>query len=360
MSDNSSGFDVAKCGSILEPHPLVVDTGGGRLGDVDPLVDRPLVTAVVTTYDRPDLVKRAIESVRAQTYAPMEFLVIEDGTEVGINDWLRKNGYDDVRYVRHAENCGLAGARNTALALADGDYVAFLDDDDAWKPKRVERQVSLLASLSPAAETRVAVVYCGLESRQNGTVQSILHPQNDGELAVSIRECGASTVQSACLFRRRALLDVGGFDESLPSSIDHDIWMSLAVAGYEVRALDEPLVISFDDFADSMMTNTDQRIRGVRMYVEKWRPTYREWFGPTSGERYAQRYFAYTVGRLAATKLVTGQFDDATRAFRAIVGEVDAIEMPYAARSCAWLVAETGVKRFLPPAVVRVLARAVK
>jgi glycosyltransferase involved in cell wall biosynthesis len=318
------------------------------------------VTAVVTTYDRPKLVRRAVESVLDQTYAPLEFLVVEDGTDSGVAAWLREAGHDAVRYVRHADNRGLAGARNTALALADGDYVAFLDDDDAWKPERIERQVSLLGSLSASERRRIAVVYCGLESRQDGTVQSILHPENDGDLAASIRDCGASTVQSACLFRRPALLDVGGYDEELPSSIDHDIWMSLAVAGYEVRALDEPLVVSFDDFADSMMTNTDQRIRGVRMYVEKWRPTYREWFGPSAGDRYARRYFARVVGRLAATKLVTGRVDEAARAARAIATEVDVTDYPYAARVCATLLAETGVKRFLRPGAVRLLARAVK
>jgi glycosyltransferase involved in cell wall biosynthesis len=343
-----------------EPHTLAVDTSGGRLDDVEATADRPLVTAVVTTYDRPELVKRAVKSVLDQTYAPLEFLIVEDGTDSGVAAWLCETGHDAVRYVRHADNQGLAGARNTAIALADGDYIAFLDDDDAWKPDRIARQVSLLASLSPLEHRQVAVVYCGLESRQDGDVQSILHPKNDGDLAASIRDYGASTVQSACLFRRAALLNVGGYDEELPSSIDHDIWMSLAVAGYEVRAIDEPLVVSFDDFADSMMTNTDQRIRGVRMYVEKWRPTYREWFGPSAGDRYARRYFTRVVGRLAATKLVTGQIEEAARAAQAIVAEIELTDYLYTARVCATMLAETGVKRFLSPRAVRLLARAIK
>ena len=343
-----------------EPHPLAVDTGGGRLDDAGATAERPLVTAVVTTYDRPKLVRRAVESVFDQTYAPLEFLVVEDGTDSGVAAWLRESGHDAVRYVRHANNQGLAGARNTALALATGDYVAYLDDDDAWKPERIERQVSLITSLSESELDRLGVVYCGLESRQNSAVQSILHPENDGDLAASIRDRGASTVQSACLFRRAALLDVGGYDEELPSSIDHDIWMSLAVAGYEVRALDEPLVVSFDDFADSMMTNTDQRIRGVRMYVEKWRPTYCEWFGPSVGDRYARRYFARVVGRLVATKFVTGQVDEAARAARAIATEADVTDYPYTVRICAMMLAETSVKRFLPPIATRLSARAIK
>lgn len=346
--------------TVDDPHPLAVDTGGGRLDDRDPTIDRPLVTAVVTTYDRPTQAKRAIQSVQAQTYVPLEFLVVEDGTDTDLKTWLTENDYTNVRYVRHAENQGLAGARNTALALANGDYIAFLDDDDAWKPARIEYQMQLLSSLQDAERQETAVVYCGLESRQDGQIQSILYPENDGNLAESIRTHGASTVQSACLFDRTALLDVGGYDETLPSSIDHDIWMSLAVAGYAARTVETPLVISFDDFADSMMTNTDQRISGVRQYVEKWRPTYREWFGPKEGEQYAQRYFNQVIGRLAATKLVTGQLSESATALQAIFDQADTRQYAHAIVIFTILCLEKMVKRFLPPSIVRTLTNIIK
>lgn len=339
-----------------DPHTLALDTGSGQFDGAETPSTQSLVTAVVTTYDRPESAKRAITSVVEQTYAPLECIVVEDGTDTGVHRWIREAGHDEVRYVRHAENQGLAGSRNTALALAGGDYVAFLDDDDVWKPDRIERQMTLLKSLSAPERRKVAVVYCGVESRHGEKVQSILHPENDGDLANSIRERGASTVQSACLFRKTALLDVGGYDESLPSSIDHDIWMALATGGYEVRALDEPLVVSDTEFAASMMTDTNNRIDGVSMYVDKWLPTYREWFGPTRGDRYAQRYFARAVARLAATKFVTGQFGQAARALRAILEEANCREYGYVAYCCGILCAELAVKRFFPPSVVRTLA----
>jgi glycosyltransferase involved in cell wall biosynthesis len=342
------------------PHPLTIDTGGGYLNDIQSTSSQPLVTAVVTTYNRPELVKRAIKSVLDQTYAPLEFIIVEDGTDTGIHDWLHKLGHNEVRYVCHTENQGLASARNTAIAVADGDYIAFLDDDDVWKPDRIEQQISLLESLPATEREQIGVVYCGLESRRDGAVQSILHPENDGNLAVSIREDGASTVQSACLFQRDALVDVGGYDEELPSSIDHDIWMSLAVGGYSALALDEPLVISFDDFADSMMTNTDQRIRGVELYVEKWRPTYQEWFGSVDGDQYAKRYFTQVVGRLMTTKLLTGQIGEAMRAFDAILEKAGWKQFPYIIGVCIRLSVETGIKRFLPVTIVRAISKVIK
>ncbi len=336
------------------PHDLVVDTGGGRTDETAPSDDHPLVTAVVTTHNRFDEATRAIRSVRGQTYEPLEVLIVEDGTDSGVHAWLSSE-YDDVRYVQHATNGGLSAARNTAIALARGDYVAFLDDDDEWRPTRVERCVDRLQAISEEDRNHLAVVYCAVESRQDGRTISVVPPENEGNLAEAIRRDGPSTLQSSCLFRRSALIDVGGYDEWLRSSVDHDIWMALAVGGYDAATLDEPLVVSYDEFADSMMTNTETRIEGARQFVEKWRSTYHEWFGAAEGNRRIQRYFARVVGRLAAAKLVTGSLDDASTAVRAIFDKSDAVG--YNVRVLAVLTAEAAVKRFAPPRVVRLASQ---
>lgn len=339
---------------MWEQHDLAVDTSGGKLDDTEPTVDTPLVTAVVTTYDRFDKATRAIESVLAQTYEPIEFVVVEDGSESGIEKWLNDRGYGSVRYVRHKTNQGLSGARNTAIGLASGDYVAFLDDDDSWKPERIERQVALLRSLSDAEREALGVVYCAVEVREDGQVTSVILPENQGKLREAIARDGPSTLQSACLFSKRALLDVGGYDESLVSSVDHDIWFSLAVGGYSVETVPEPLVVSYDTFDDSMMMNTDERIEGVTQFVEKWRPTYVEWFGPDEADRRLQRYFARVIARLAAAKLVSGNVVEARRATAVLFDRSD--QIGYNVMALVLLIAESAVKRFMPPAVVRRLA----
>ncbi|WP_440989457.1 glycosyltransferase family 2 protein [Haloarchaeobius baliensis] len=341
-------------GVAWQPHELAVDTGDGRLDDAESTDESPLVTAVVTTYDRFEEATRAIESVLSQTYEPVEFLVVEDGTESGVEGWLAENGYDSVRYVRHATNQGLSGARNTAIALAEGEYVAFLDDDDSWKPERLERGVAALQSLPADERGRVGVVYCAVEAREDGRVASIVPPENQGNLRAAIVRDGPSTLESSCLFSKRALVDVGGYDEELVSSVDHDIWLSLAVGGYHAETVPEPLVVSYDAFADSMMTNTDDRIRGVGQFVEKWRPTYVDWFGPEEGERRLQRYFARVIARLAATKLVSGNLGEARRAVGAVFDRSD--QTFYNVSVLATLVAESAVKRFAPPALVRRLS----
>lgn len=278
----------------------------------------PSVSVVITTYERPALCKRAVRSVQAQTVEPAELIVVEDASESDLEYWFETKA-PGATYVRHESNRGLAAARNTGLSRASGDYIAYLDDDDEWKPERLERQVEVLDGLSSEYREALGVIYCGVERRSpDGEQLSVALPENEGNLAGSIREVGANTLPSACLFRTEALEDVSGFDESLPSSIDHDIWMQLAVAGYEARRVMEPLVVTYVSDRAQMTTNTDRRIEGVRKYVEKWEPTYHEWYGEEAGATYADQYYARVIARLAAKNLVSGDIGGFWSASRSI------------------------------------------
>jgi glycosyltransferase involved in cell wall biosynthesis len=278
----------------------------------------PLVSVVVTTYDRPLRCKRAVKSVQAQTYEPLEVLVVEDGTDTDVEAWL-KDEFPEAEYIRHSENRGLAAARNTGLEWASGDFVAYLDDDDTWKPGRIEHQIEELKSQSPESQSKIGVVYCAVERRtSNGEVERVSYPENSGDLRVSILDVGASTLPSTFLFDRNALRSVDGFDESLASSIDHDIWMSLAAEGYHVLTVDQPLVVSYEADDDTMVTSTYTRVEGVEQYVKKWTPIYKEWLGSDEGVKYGERYFAFVIARLVAAKIERGNFTEAWYAVRKI------------------------------------------
>ena len=314
-----------------------------------------LVTAIVTTYNRPQLFRRAIRSVLAQTYEPLQIVVVEDGSDSGAETWLKGEGLDRVTYARHPYNRGLAATRNTGLRLAAGDYVAYLDDDDEWKPPRIDQQVQLLKSLSNAERERVGVVYCGVEvhSPNHRLAPSVMRPGNRGNLKEAIVRQGPTTLSSTCLFSKAALGQVGGFDETLVSSIDHDIWMALASHGYEAHAIDEPLVIVYGNGADRMTVNTAPRIQGVGVFIQKWTPTYIDWFGETEGRAFARRYFRRVVGRLAAENLVNARFVEAWQAIGALyraggwVHEVSASLLLFTARAMARRLLIEGVASFL-------------
>lgn len=274
-----------------------------------------LVTAVITTCDRPHLVRRAIQSVLAQTYQPLEVIVVEDGSNSGIKEWLEKKNLRQFRYVRHEKNEGLAKVRNIGLKLANGDYIAFLDDDDEWKPDCIEKRIVALQKLSPKERESLGVVYCGCEihiPHENRITHNM--PKIEGNIKKYIINNDLSTIPSSCLFPKKVLQAIGGFDESLSSSIDHDIWMKLAVHEYHAFAVKEPLVITYHTRErKSMVSETTSRIRGVEEYLEKWAQTYQEWYGQEGGKRYIRYYRAKVLGGLAGKKLAEGKFQEASR-----------------------------------------------
>ena len=302
---------------------------------------------MLTTFKRPGLVRKAVRSIAAQTYRPLQVVVVEDGSDVGLDEWLKQEHLDDVLYVRHKVNRGLPAARNTGLQLAEGDYVGYLDDDDEWMPTRIEEQVRLLNGLTDGEKRSVGVVYCGSMVRSpDGSTVSVAHPRNNGSLRDAVIRDGPMTLSSTFLFSTAALRKIGGFDESLRSSIDHDVWMSLAVHGYEARALDRPLVYKYETGHAKMTTDSTTRVKGVGDYVKKWRPTYREWFGERAGNTYADRYFVRVIATLAAGKLVEGRFREAWNAGRAVA--VRRGQRLYALRNLARQTAAAVVHRFLP------------
>ncbi|MCS3935204.1 glycosyltransferase involved in cell wall biosynthesis [Salinibacter ruber] len=276
------------------------------------------VSVVITTYSREVECKRAVESVVSQTFSPTEVLVVEDGSSSCIEAWLESQ-HPDIQYIAHETNRGLPAARNTGLLHASGEYVAYLDDDDVWKPSRLERQVEKITSLGSEQRRKTGVVYCSVERRwPDDTVHSIGYPVNEGNLADSIKNDGPSTLPSSFLFSRRSLEEIGGFDESLPSSIDHDIWMSLAVHGYSAVAIQEPLVITYKSDNQSMVTNTSPRLAGVLQFLNKWAPTFDSWYGKKEGKRFREKYFARVIAQLAASNLIAGDVLGALRAVRSI------------------------------------------
>ncbi len=279
-----------------------------------------LITAAITTYKRPEGIRRALKSVLNQTYSPLQVIVVEDGAESGLESWLQETMQGQVTYIRHPENRGLAASRNTALSHAKGQYICYLDDDDEWKADKVAKQVQLVYSLSDETKKNLGVVYCGVESRDadNGRLLSVMLPVHRGNLKDAIVMHGLRTLSSTCMFSCEALKRVGGYDEKIRSSIDHDMWMALAMSGHHAEAVDEALVIAYQSRKGRITTDVVSRVAGVRDFTEKWGPAFKELYGEHGGEAYGRRYFTNVIGRLAADSLIACRLSDARFATKAI------------------------------------------
>ena len=97
------------------------------------------VSVVIPTYNRSALITRALDSVLAQTVKPHEILVVDDGSTDDTASLVRKH-YPAVQLIRQ-KNTGVSAARNAGITAATGEWVALLDSDDAWLPRKLERQV---------------------------------------------------------------------------------------------------------------------------------------------------------------------------------------------------------------------------
>lgn len=197
-----------------------------------------LVSVVIPTYNTRRYVAEAVESALAQTYRPLEVLVVDDGSTDGTDVEMRRFG-DPVRYLVQ-QNRGPAAARNLGIREARGEYVAFLDADDLWDPVKITKQVAVMER-SP----EVGVVYCGIQrvDLQAGTTVTIV--RDDPTLRGDIRRklLQRNRVVTSTLLIRRACFELEeGFDETLRWAEDWDLWIRIS-RHFHFDAVTEPLVI---------------------------------------------------------------------------------------------------------------------
>jgi glycosyltransferase involved in cell wall biosynthesis len=214
-------------------------------------------------YNGEQFLRQAIESVLSQTYLAWELIVVDDGSTDGTRDILAAFG-PRIRTV-HQEHRGLSTARNVAIQMARGEYIAFLDSDDMWDPE-------FLQTLVPFAfqHPQAALVYCGsrlmdAEDRDLPQSSAARLVPNDMVYNTLLRE--NFLIASTVLARRSAILAAGAFDPMLKSAEDWDLWQRLAkrniFAGIPKRLAHYRL------HSASLSTNVSQMRQSILEMVEK-------------------------------------------------------------------------------------------
>jgi glycosyltransferase involved in cell wall biosynthesis len=215
----------------------------------------PTVSVIITTYNRPDLISRALESVLSQTYEDLECIVVDDCSPENKSREIIKS-FDDSRlsYLRHKENKGLAAARNTGIEHSDGEFVAFLDDDDQWYKNKLAKQISLFKNLGPD----YGLVYCWMNiCDDDGNLIEKYCPKHSGDIFPKALEGQPIGAGSTLLVRRSIAEEVEGFDESLPRGIDGD-FIRRVCYDYKVDYVPELLVQYNVDHGHDRITTEDR------------------------------------------------------------------------------------------------------
>jgi glycosyltransferase involved in cell wall biosynthesis len=121
----------------------------------------PAVSVIIPTYNRAEFLRLAITSVLNQTFQDFEIIVVDDASEDHTHEVVHNFRDKRIKYIHHEVNKRVAAARNTGVLNSSGAYIAFVDDDDEWLPKKLQMQVALLEN-SPSI---VGGVYTGFRHR---------------------------------------------------------------------------------------------------------------------------------------------------------------------------------------------------
>lgn len=188
------------------------------------------VSAIITTHNRCDLLKRAIDSATTQTIASKEVIVVDDASTDATREIVK--GIPLVRYIHidPSDSKGGNHARNVGLLAARGRYVAFLDDDDYWMPDKLESQVA------EAERSGAGIVFCKMTREliaADGSIRFVEDP-----LAYDVcgwpRDmsqeifCAIPTVTSCVLANREVVIEAGQFDETLTSWQEYELLIRTA------------------------------------------------------------------------------------------------------------------------------------
>lgn len=194
----------------------------------------------MAVYNGASLVGGAIESVLLQTYADLELVIVDDGSSDGSADVVAAFTDPRIRLLRNDHNRGLVASLNRGVREARGELVARLDYDDRCLPERIERQLAFLdrEPQVAVAGTRVEL----MDEHEQPIDRPVTRLSDRAEFVFQALTNGIAISHPTVMFRREAVLAVGGYDEAMVYAEDHDLWRRLALAGHDARVLPEVLV----------------------------------------------------------------------------------------------------------------------
>lgn len=197
-----------------------------------------LLSVIIPTYRRSEMLYRAIESVLNQTYSDVECIVVNDNnpddeySKVLYEKLGKYKGDNRFHFLEQEHHINGAAARNVGIRAAKGEYIAFLDDDDFWDPIKAKVQIEVLKNLS----NDWGAVSCLMKLYKNGVVVSAQRPYKDGYIHIEVLTRCISMGTGSLIIRRCALDETGYFDENLRRYQDPQLF-SYLTEKYKVKLI---------------------------------------------------------------------------------------------------------------------------
>ncbi len=203
------------------------------------------ISVVVPTFNRAHTLERCLDSILNQNFKAHEVLVVDDGSTDDTKKVLSK--YKDQIKVYRIENSGVSAARNHAIKVASGDWIALLDSDDEWLPNRLEAQVDLAKHFPNLKLIHGEEIWIRNGKRVN---QKKIHKKEGGYIYQNcLPLCCISP--SASLIKKEVFEELGYFDEEFPVCEDYDLWLKIT-AKYEVGFVSEAIINKYGGHDDQL------------------------------------------------------------------------------------------------------------
>ena len=240
-------------------------TAGLRAGRLTGVIDvaslasgmrsRTSISVVIPTYNRAELVLRALRSVLAQTRPAEQVIVVDDGSTDDTGPLVRIQ-FGSVDYLAQ-ENRGVSAARNRGIEVATGEWIALLDSDDEWLPEKLERQMACLEQEPDYRLCHTDEIWVRRGRRVNPRRK---HAKQGGWI---FRDCLplCAISPSSVLIHRSLFEEVGRFDETLPACEDYDLWLRVC-SRWPVLFVPERLVVKHGGHEDQLSS----RVWGLDRY----------------------------------------------------------------------------------------------
>lgn len=204
------------------------------------------IAIIIPTHNRQGMVLRAIDSVLNQSYKDFELIVVDDGSTDQTKTWIERERDSRLKYFLTTKK-GVAHARNFGVKQTHCDWICFLDSDDVWRKHKLSEQLCFHDQHRGVLISQTDDMWIRNTRRVNKKKQ---HQIREGNLfQQSLKLCVICC--SSVMMKRSLFLDLGGFNESLPTCEDYDLWLKVT-ARYPVGFVPKILVTKFGGHSDQL------------------------------------------------------------------------------------------------------------
>jgi glycosyltransferase involved in cell wall biosynthesis len=229
-------------------------------------INNPFFTVVIPTYNRSNLLNRAVSSVLDQTFEDFEIIIVDDHSTDETSSIVKSFSDPRIHYMINNRTKGACGARNTGIFSAKGKWVAFLDDDDIWLPEKLKSQYEL----SQRASKTVGLICTDYGIYKDRTDKPVIYKNRpSGWVIDKLLYGGIIGCLSSVSIRTEILVSIEGFDESFPSRQDQDLYMRVAKLS-EFAHVPKTLVHIYQERRNRIGQNSKSKLEGSILLQKKY------------------------------------------------------------------------------------------